>query len=149
MLEGMGNLDLVCVDDVHAVAGRPAWEEQLFRLFEQLGQRGARLEIAAERAPLHTHFRLPDLVSRFSSCATFRVTPLTDEEKLEAMQLRAAWRGLQLPAETARYLLARVPRDARHLFELLERLDREALAAQRRLTVPFVKTVLGESVTED
>jgi DnaA family protein len=38
--------------------------------------------------------------------------------------------------------MARSKRDMRSLYELLDKLDLEALRAQRRLTIPFVKDVL-------
>ncbi len=62
--------------------------------------------------------------------------------RAEALQRRAQWRGFSLPDDTADYLLARVGRDTGSLFRLLDRLDRAALAAQRRLTIPFVRSVL-------
>ena len=40
------------------------------------------------------------------------------------------------------YLFRRVGRDLATLIALLERLDRAALAAQRRITVPFLRGVL-------
>ncbi len=38
--------------------------------------------------------------------------------------------------------MSRSRRDMRSLYELLDKLDLEALRAQRRLTIPFVKDVL-------
>jgi DnaA family protein len=43
----------------------------------------------------------------------------------------------------ARYILHRGPRRLDELFIILETLDRASLIAQRRLTIPFVKQVLG------
>jgi DnaA family protein len=141
-VEGMGEMDLVCLDNVHEVAGDALWERGLFQIFERLKERGARLILTADRPPLQLAFGLPDLTSRFTSGAIFRLIALSDEEKLRAMQLRAQWRGLELPDETARYMLTRVDRRAGALFDLLDKLDRQALAAQKKLTVPFVKSVL-------
>ena len=67
---------------------------------------------------------------------------LNDEEQLEALDLRAQLRGFELPAETARYLQRRFPRDMRTLCEILDTLDDAAFAAQRRLTVPFIRDVI-------
>jgi chromosomal replication initiation ATPase DnaA len=53
-------------------------------------------------------------------------------------------RGLELPADAARYLLSRLPRDAGSLVEALDRLDRALLSAQRRLTVAFLQQWLKE-----
>ncbi len=144
-LDGLAAMDLVAIDDVEAVAAQPAWETALFELYEQLRQRGARLVLSSNRAPLHADFALPDLTSRFTSGATFRLKPLSDDEKIEALRHRANWRGFQLPRDTAVYLLSRVDRHTGRLFELLDTLDKKSLVAQKRLTVPFVKAVLAKT----
>jgi len=143
VVDGLDACDVICVDDVDGVAGNAAWERALFLLYEGVRSRGGRLVMTAERAPAHCAFALPDLASRFTSGATFRLRSLSDEDRVRAMQLRARWRGLELPDDVARYVIARVERDTASLFGLLDRLDREALVAQRRLTVPFVREVLG------
>lgn len=145
VIDGLDACDVVCIDDADAVAGDAAWERGLFLLFEGVRQRGGRLIMAAGRAPAHCDFALPDLASRFTSGATFRLRNLSDEERVRAMQLRAEWRGLDLPDDVANYVLSRVERGTASLFDLLDRLDREALVAQRRLTIPFVREVLGKS----
>lgn len=142
VLDGMESAAVIALDDVAAVAGDAAWERALFRLHEGVMARSRRLLLAAAEPPAHAGFALADLVSRFCAAAVFRLERLGDEDLLLALQGRAAWRGLELPEETARFLLARVERDTESLFGLLDRLDREALAAQRRLTIPFVRSVL-------
>jgi DnaA family protein len=148
MVENMGDLDVVCIDEVDTVAGHDAWEQAIFGLFESARQRGSRLIIAAEKPPLHCAFSLPDLVSRFSIGATFRVRPLTDDDKIKAMQLRARWLGLELPDEVARFLFSRIERGNHFLFDMLERLDKKALTEQKRLTIPFVRSFLADDVSK-
>jgi DnaA family protein len=62
---------------------------------------------------------------------------------MQALRLRAGQRGLDLPDETASFLLNRTRRDMASLYRLLDELDKEALIARRRLTIPFVREVLG------
>jgi DnaA family protein len=144
MLDGMGQVDVLCIDDAGIVAGEPDWERQLFGVFENLTQHGGRLVLAASGAVAACRFGLPDLASRLMSGETYRLNGLTDEERVAALQLRASWRGLELPDETGKYLIARVDRSTGALFALLDRLDQAALAAQKRLTVPFVRSVLEQ-----
>ena len=144
MLEGMGELELICIDDVQVVSANHDWEAALFRLYEESFQAGGRLVVAANVAPGGAGFILRDLESRLASGATFRLHALSDVDSVFALQKRAAWRGLNLPEETASYLLTRVNRSPSVLFALLDRLDKEALTAQRKLTVPFVREVLGD-----
>ncbi len=142
MLEGMGDLDLLCVDDIDAVAGDAAWERQLFRVFEDLKASGGCLLVSASSAPAEAGFDLRDLASRLASGPTWRLQRLDDDELLQALQLRARWRGLELSDEAGSFLLRRVARDSATLFGWLDKADAAALAAQRRLTVPFLKTLL-------
>jgi DnaA family protein len=69
---------------------------------------------------------------------------LNDDEQIEALDLRAHLRGFELPAETAKYLQRRFPRDMRSLCDVLDTLDDAAFAAQRRLTVPFIREIVDK-----
>lgn len=142
-LEGLGAFDVVALDDIDAVAGEPHFEEGVFNLFERLRQSGGRLVVSAAVPPVEVPFGLPDLASRLKSGGVYRVLPLDDTGRLEALQARARFRGFDLPDDTGHYLLQRAPRGAASLFRLLDTLDRASLVAQKRLTIPFVRDVLG------
>jgi len=147
MLEGMGHLDLLCVDDVDSVAGDPGWESALFAVFEELRANSGRLLVTAAVPMPQADFKLRDLASRLASGPTWRLRPMDDDECLQALQLRASWRGLDLPAEVGQLLLQRTERSNKALFALLDTLDKAALAAQRKLTVPFVRALLDQQLT--
>jgi len=142
VLEGLANRKFVCLDDVDAVAGNGDWELALFNLYNDLIDSDGVLICSAASAPRDCGFGLADLVSRFSRLPTFGLHPLNESERIEALQLRARHRGLDLPVESAGYLLNRSTRDMASLYALLDKLDSEALIAKRRLTIPFVKEVL-------
>ncbi|NWN81386.1 MAG: DnaA regulatory inactivator Hda [Halomonas sp.] len=143
MLEDIERLDLLAIDDLERVVGRPRWEEALFHAFNRLRDAGKRLMVAAEAPPRQLPVKLPDLASRLAWGLTFHVQGLDDAGRLAALQLRARVRGMQLGDEVARYILHRGPRRLDELFLLLEELDRASLSAQRKLTIPFVKQALG------
>lgn len=73
----------------------------------------------------------------------YKLQPLSDEEKLLALQLRGKLRGFELPEDVGRFLLKRLDREMRTLFMTLDQLDRASITAQRKLTIPFVKEILG------
>jgi DnaA family protein len=145
ILEGLASRTLVCVDDIDAVAGDPAWEHALFVMYNQIVDAGGRMIAAAQAAPRAIRFDLPDLQSRLSSLPAFQLQALDEAATKQALQLRAGHRGLDLPDDTAQYLLSRSRRDMASLYRLLDKLDDEALRAQRRLTIPFVRDVLDIS----
>lgn len=144
ILDDLARRRCVCLDGIERIAGTRPFELALFDLCNQLADRDGRLVIAATSPPRESGIELPDLLSRLTRLPVFHVRPLNEQGRIEALQLRAAHRGLELPAGTARYLLARHRRDMASLYGLLDRLDSEALKAQRRLTVPFVRAFLGQ-----
>jgi DnaA family protein len=133
----------LCLDEAGAVIGNAEWERALFAVYRDCEERGASLLLAAREAPPQLSFALPDLASRCAAGLRLTLCALDEHEQLAALRLRAQQRGFDLPDETARYLQRRLPRDLRSLFAVLDDLDLAALAAQRRLTVPFIRDVLA------
>ena len=144
VLQGHGHLPCVCVDDLEAVAGQREWERALFALHQQLEEQQGHLVIASTLPPVASGIQLRDLASRLGGGLVLTVRALDDAGRIAALQLRAHLRGCELPDETAHYLLRRLPRDMAVLCDFLDRLDGASLAAQRRLTVPFVREVLAQ-----
>lgn len=144
LLEGLEALALVGIDDIDAVAGDATWESALFHLYNRARERGGRLALSGAAAPRALGLGLPDLATRLGWGLVFHLHPLDDADKAQALRLRARARGMDMPEAVARYLLQRHARDLGALFTLLERLDRASLAAQRRLTVPFVREIAGD-----
>jgi DnaA family protein len=142
VFEGLEQLELVCLDDVDAIAGDVFWEHALFDLFNRLRDAGRTLLVTASRRPDESGFGLPDLVSRLGWGVCYVLKPMPEADIMAALAYRARGRGLELPVETAQYLLRRFPRDLPTLFSLFETLDIASLVEQRRLTIPFVRSVL-------
>jgi DnaA-homolog protein len=142
VLEGLPQLECLCLDDIDRVAGRPDWEHGIFSLLRELQEAGGRLIVSAQAPPALISWVLPDLGSRCAAGAVFQLRGLEEHEQHAALELRARLRGLELPEETWQWLRRRFPRDMRTLYQLLDTLDEAALAAQRRLTVPFIREVL-------
>ena len=141
-LAGFERSAVLCIDDADAVAGDLAWEKALFRVFNEAAELRTRLIFAAAAPPRQAEWRLEDWRSRAAASVVYQLRELDDAGRIEALRLRAAQRGLQLPYETSEYLLKRMPRDLRSLFEVLDLLDEASLAAQRRLTIPFIRDAL-------
>lgn len=142
ILDGLASRHFVCLDDVDSLSGDDDWEVGLFQLVNALTDAGHVLICSASAAPREAGFRLPDLASRFSRLPSFHLKPLVDAQRMAALQLRARHRGIDLPDDTASYLLTRSQRDMASLYALLDKLDSESLREQRKLTIPFVKKVL-------
>lgn len=143
VLEGLEQLDLITLDDIEQVCGHPPWESRLFSLFNALEASKKTLIISARLPPEQLQVQLEDLRSRFQSTLILKIKPLSDEQTREALCLRAGAMGLELRPAVADYLMRHLPRDIQSLSNFLDQVDPASLAAQRRLTIPFIKDFLA------
>ncbi|QIL20042.1 DnaA regulatory inactivator Hda [Thermomonas sp. HDW16] len=142
-LQGVEQTDLVALDDLDAIAGHREDEVALFDLHNRVRDAGVGLVYAARDVPAALPLVLPDLRSRLAQCSLVALRALDDDGRAEVLRQRAASRGLVFDEAALEWLLRRHSRDLSDLGALFERLDRASLAAQRRLTVPFLRQVLG------
>lgn len=139
---GLDAADLLALDDLDAVAGSREDEIALFDLHNRMHDGGRGLLYAAVDAPDALGLVLPDLRSRLAQCTRWTLPVLDDAGRAELLRQRAAARGLDFDDAALEWLLRRANRDLGSLTSIFERLDRASLAAQRRLTVPFLRQVL-------
>jgi DnaA family protein len=142
IFQGLEMLPLVCIDDLHKIAGKPEWEEAFFHVYNRIRDAGGHLVVTANVMPKSLGLILPDVVSRLTWGMVFQLQPLTDNEKLQVLMMRATRRGMTLVEDVGRFILTHCPRHMSTLFAALDALDKASLAAQRKLTIPFVKEVL-------
>lgn len=145
MLEGQDATGLLCLDGIESIAGNRDDEVALFHFHNSMRQRGGQMIYAATAMPLALGIGLPDLVSRLEQCTRLALQAPDEATRRSVLRERAARRGLELDDAVLDFLFKRVGRDLVSLTALLDKLDRASLATQRRITVPFVRSVLDAS----
>jgi len=144
VFQGQETMDVCCIDDVQLLQNKADWQEALFDLINRIRENDKQLIFTADQPPAEIGIHLNDLTSRLQWGAVFKLLELNDMQKCEALQQRAETRGFELADNVASYLLNNYNRDMADLFEMLDALDKAQLQQHRRLTIPFVKTVLTE-----
>lgn len=142
-LEALEGRDAIALDGLERIAGNRDDEVALFDLHNRARSAGVTLLYTAQSAPDALALVLPDLRSRLSQCTRINLPALDDAGRAAVLRERAQRRGLVLEDAAIDWLLAHSDRELAGLVTLLDRLDRESLAAKRRVTVPFLRRVLG------
>lgn len=144
LLAGLEHFDLVCLDDIHHLLGQPDWETALFDFYNRQRMAGKQCVLSADRLPERLPVQLPDLKTRLNWGLTLKLKPLSDDDKINALAFKAKQLGFDLSPQAGRFLMTHHNRDLAVLWPLLRRLDRASLAAQRKLTIPFLKQILAQ-----
>jgi len=144
LLSGLDHLDLICIDDIHAIASQPAWETALFNLYNDCRERQCRLLFASRLRPTECGFQLADLTSRLGWGLMYALPTLNDQQKKALVNQRGKELGLTFDEATCDYIMQRCHRQTNQLMQFLDELDRHSLAGQRRITVPLVREVIEQ-----
>ncbi len=141
-LDALEGNDVIALDGLEAIAGDRDDEIALFDFHNRARSVGLNVLYAAREAPDALSLALPDLRSRLSQNARLVLHPLDDASRADLLRDRAQRRGLVLEEPAIDWMLSHADRNLTRLVALLDRLDRESLAAQRRITVPFLRQVM-------
>ncbi len=142
VLEGLEFADIVCIDSLQPVIHNGAWQQSLFNLFNNLKNNHRQFIVFAEYSPKNLKVHLADLKSRFGSMEIYKLEALTDQQRVGFVISSAEHRGLEISTEVAHFILARASRGVKALTNIIDLLDTQSLAQQRKVTIPFVKKVL-------
>jgi len=147
MLENSEHQDIICLDNVHNVAGNTAWERAIFDLINKVNERigeGEKIHLLFSLAdlPNHSDFQLPDLVSRLNWGTTFKLHEPNDEVRKQIVMLRAQLQGLSFSDAACNFLMSHTNRHLPALMTKLEEIDALSLQSKRKITVPLLKKLL-------
>lgn len=144
ILEDLDLLNIICLDQIEAISGSPSLEEALFHLYNRIRDNQSTTLIISGQHPVNQlPIELPDLSSRIAWGLSFHLQELDEAHKLMVLEQQAHAKGFELPPQVSKYLLTHCARDLHQLSTIIETLDKASLAAQRKLTVPFVKDILS------
>lgn len=142
-LEGLDAMDAVALDDIDSLIGMPDWQEAVFHFYNRMRDSGKMLLIGGRCSPLHLELELADLKSRLSSGLTLNLVHMDDEQRVDWVIWKGRKRGLTISAEVAEFLINRHNQNMRELVTTFDQIDAASLAEKRKVTIPFLKQVLG------
>jgi DnaA family protein len=142
-LEVLDGNDVIALDGVEKICGNRDDEIALFDFHNRARSLGAGVLYAAQQSADELALTLPDLQSRLQQCTRITLLPLNDTGRANVLRDRAQRRGLILEDAAMDWLFTHTHRDLGVLVSLLDKLDHASLATQRRITVPFLRKVVG------
>ncbi len=126
---------------VHDDLDRQRDEEALFHAWNRAAA-DRPLLLIARVPPRDWGVRLPDLASRLAATPAIAIQPPDDELLTAVLAKQFRDRGLVVGPDVVGWLTTRIERSFAAAAEVVERLDRAALAQGRGITVPLARATL-------
>ncbi len=145
MLHDLGELDLVCVDDLECLAGQTEWQQGLVWLYNELRDNNHSMIISGNKSSTNIDLEVEDLKSRLAWDQVTQIKSPDDELKIEILKQKANARSFELSDEVIEFLIRRVDRNLGSLMNVLDKIDHASLAEKRKITIPFVKNILEKN----
>jgi hypothetical protein len=117
-------------------------EEELFHAWNDAQESGRPLVMIADEAPPHWSPALPDLRTRLAVTPVVRIQEPDDALFGALIELFFADRGLHIPRDALRFMVARLHRDYWTAERAVEAVDRFAIAERARLSLPTIRRAL-------
>lgn len=136
------NLDMLLVDDIQFVSGKPKTEESLFHLFDELHDASHQMVITGDRFPKS----LPQLNDRWRSrlegglIADIRAPDF--DTRLKILQSKASQKGAQVTPDTLEIIAQRIKQNIRELEGSLNRVIAYARLIHDQITPDLAERAL-------
>ena len=142
ILEGVSELNLICIDDVDQINKTREWEIALFNLINECYEKECFLLLSGSINKLEA---IPDLVSRIKKMETLRLEAINDDELLEATQAISKNLNIEISDKNMNYLINNSKRDIKTIFRTLSQLEKESLERKKSIGLNLIKEVIRSS----
>ena len=142
ILEGVSELNLICIDDIDLINKRRGWEIALFNLINECYEKECFLLLSGSIYELEA---IPDLVSRIKKMETLRLEAINDDELLEATKAISKNLNIEISDKNMNYLINNSKRDIKTIFRTLSQLEKESLERKKSIGLNLIKEVIQNS----
>ena len=142
ILEGVSELNLICIDDLDLINKRREWEIALFNLINECYEKECFLLLSGSINKLEA---IPDLVSRIKKMETLRLEAINDDELLEATKAISKNLNIEISDKNMNYLINNSKRDVKTIFRTLSQLEKESLERKKSIGLNLIKEVIQNS----
>ena len=142
LLDDLEKLDLVCIDDLHLIAGDNTWETAIFNLINNCLISNCRIVFCSNINPSLISFELDDLFSRIQKINRMEVHPVKSDNLIEAVRFFADLRSINIGDKEVTYLINHSKRNMGDLVTHINQLDKLSMQLKRKITIPLIKKVI-------
>lgn len=139
MLEGVGKVDLICVEDIDILGSDRDQQLVLFDLINWCSSFKTRLLLTTHINPKEMQGWLPDLITRLQLMLSWQVPVLSDDEKICAVTHWFKQQGMVVEEEMIQHVFKYVSRDLKVVKKTLEEFFKECMVNKKRPSISCLR----------
>jgi chromosomal replication initiator protein len=140
------HMDVLAIDDIHFLAGKPATQEEFLHTFNEFDGDGRLVILASDSHPREIEALQDHLISRFVSGLVVRMSPPDDMTRLRILEAKAIQMRHRLPEAVLALIGERVRGNVRDLEGALTRVVAYAGLLHMPMTVDLAREALADYV---
>ena len=146
ILDGLEMVKLICLDDVDEILGNKEWELALADLIAKSQVLGQKLIISSKQDFNDWTIKTKALSNAIIVVSTIILSGLTKHDELiEALKKRSEVVGFDFRQEVGNFLIKQFSNELSELIAVLQIIENASIVQKRKITLPFVKSVLANN----
>ncbi len=135
-------IDLLIVDDIQELAGKPGTQNAFFNIFNHLQLSGKQLILTSDKSPVELKDIEQRLITRFKWGLSAQVQLPDFETKVKIIRNKAAKLNAEVPEDVIEYLAENINANVREIEGALSSLTANAKFMGKKITVALAKEIL-------
>jgi chromosomal replication initiator protein len=138
------SVDVLLIDDIQFIAGKPSTQEEFFHTFNALHESGKQIILTSDRPPKEIPTLEDRLRSRFAWGLIADVQPPDYETRVAILRKKADMEHMNVPHDVAEFIAQHFPSNIRELEGALVRVVAYATLTRVPLSVDLARDVLRD-----
>ena len=140
------SIDVLLLDDIQFLKGKPGTQNTFFHIFNHLHQHQRQLVMSSDCRPSDLDGMEPRLISRFKWGMTVELEKPDYELRRKFLVMKAAQDGLKMSDEVIDFIVSHVTESVRELEGVMVALLAHATMLGQDITIDLARNVIGNTV---
>ncbi|MEZ4911100.1 MAG: chromosomal replication initiator protein DnaA [Saprospiraceae bacterium] len=142
-------VEVLIIDDIQFLSGKPKTQELFFNIFNQLHQSGKQIILTSDRPPKDLQDLDERLISRFKWGLVAELTSPDFETRMKILDMKMERDGLNLSHEVKEYICSNIKNNIRELEGVIISLVAQSTLNRKKIDLALVKDVVKQFVSHD
>lgn len=142
-------IDVLILDDIHFLSGKPSTQEVFFHLFNHLHRNGKQIILTSDKSPIDIRDVEERVISRFKWGLSADIQPPRIDDKKQILIQKLQRDGIQLEPEIIDHIASHIKKNIRELEGALNSVIAQSTFNKKSITIDLVESTLAKFIDKE